>query len=400
MTRTEQRLLDAMRAKTSAVRDDALRPLTEPSKERSREHRGWLAPLAPLAAAVAVALVAVLAVTLTGSQHSSTSSGPAVPAPAAVQPSRPQFFTEVFGNYLQVRSVATGKVIGKLPMTEQELAVSWGIAAAPDGRTFYLVRSPSSSTRPVIYSFQVTGNDTVTPLRYVASGPSGDTGDVRGQGPVVSPDGTELALGMHTVAGYYDETDTIVVFDLRTGAYHLWRGGLPRTVKGVSLNIWDLSWSGTRRLDFISTWCTNVKWLYCGSGSAQVRELTVGPDGSSLAGSTVLIDLARFPDITDMVADQQGHLVIMQVSGQGKTPYGVPLKVSIDRVAAAGGAELRMLYRRIIPQEPGFAGPIIADPSGQYLMVWLPGRSGWLHDGTLHPLPVNQPYPFSTDFAW
>jgi hypothetical protein len=396
MTRTEQRLLDAMRAKTSAVRDDALRPLTGPLRERRRAHRGWLAPLA---AAVAVALVAVLAVTLTGGQHS-TSSGPAVPAPAAVQPSRPQFFTEVFGNYLEVRSVATGKVIGKLPMTEQELAVSWGIAAAPDGRTFYLVRSPSSRARPVIYSFQVTGNDTVTPLRYVASGPPGDTGDARGQAPVVSPDGTELALGMHTVAGYYDETDTIVVFDLRTGAYHLWRGGLPRTVKGVSLNIWDLSWSGTRTLDFVATWCLNVEWLYCGSGSAQVRALTAGPDGGSLAGSTVLIDLARFPDITDMVADQQGHLVIMQVSGQGKEPFGVPLKVRIDRVAAAGGAELQVLYRRTIPQSPGFVGPVVSDPSGQYLMVWLPSMSGWLHDGTLYPLPANQPSPFSTDFAW
>jgi hypothetical protein len=398
MTRTEERLLDALRAKTSAVRDEALRPLTEPPKERANQHRGWLAPIA---AAATVALVAVLAVTLTGGQPTSTSSGPAVPAPspATVQASRPQFFTEAVGNYLQVRSVATGKLIGRLRVTGLGLDVSWGVAAAPDGRTFYLVQAPSKSTRPVVYSFQVTGTGTVTPLRYVASGPSGDPGDAA-QEPVVSPDGTELALTMHTMPNYYDQTDTVVVFDLRTGAYHLWRGGLPRTVKGVSLNIWDMSWSGTSTLDFISTWCPNVEWLYCGSGSAQVRALTVGSDGGRLAASRVLIDLARFPDITDMVADQQGHLVIMQVSGHGKKPYGVPVKVSIDQVAAAGGAELHVLYRRTIPQPSSLIGPILGDPSGQYLMVWLPSTSGWLQDGTLHPLPAYEPYPFSTDFAW
>ena len=36
MTRTEQRLLDAMRAKTSAVRDDALRPLTGPLRHQGK----------------------------------------------------------------------------------------------------------------------------------------------------------------------------------------------------------------------------------------------------------------------------------------------------------------------------------------------------------------------------
>jgi hypothetical protein len=394
---TEDALTEALDAAAETIRQDTLRPL--PSTVRNTHRKGWLAPMA---AALAVTLVAVLAVTLTGSQHSTPSSHrPADSSSAPAQPSRPQFYIEAFGKDFQVRSVATGKLIGKVPVPAFETGEVWGVAAGPDGRTFYLVTSRGSTPQPWIYSFQVTAGGSVTRLRYVARGPVGGPGDVLSPHITVSPDGTELALTMHTVPNYFNETDTIVVVNLRTGAYHLWRGGLVRTIRGISLNIWDLSWSGARTLDFLATWCSNDEWLYCGTGSAQVRSLSIGPGGGSLAASTVLVDLSHFPDVVGMVADQRGHIAIMQVSGRG-LPKVRPV-VTIDRVAAASGAVIDRLFRHSYPASLNIVGQLTADPSGQYLLVWAsPTAFGWLDNATLHPLPGASVKPYLGPYvlAW
>ena len=415
MTRTEERLFDALLAKASAVRDEALRPLAEPqphakrsaAHRESRGHRGRRGWLAPLASAVAVMLVAALAVTLT-SIRPSTSSGPAGQAspPAAVAASRPPFFTEQVHSLLEVRSVANGKLIGQLPFGKDlGNAQFWGITAAPGGRTFYLVWAPFQRTaapvRPSIYSFQVTANDTVTPIRLVARGPAGGSGE--GASMAVSPDGTELALAMHTPGSYSSNVDTIVIFDLRTGAYHLWHGGLPGYVHTEGLNIWDLSWSGPRTVDFVASWCSNEEWLYCGSGTAQVRALNLGTGGGGgLKGTTVLIDLGRFPDVSAVIADQQGHIAIMQVSGRTESAnQRQPTEITINQVSASNGTLENVLYRHTFPFNPNPPGPMIGDPSGQYLMIWYSSpSSGWLRNGALHPLPANLPYPNPYGFAW
>jgi hypothetical protein len=394
---TEDALTDALDAAAETIRQDTLRPL--PGVVRNTRRKGWLAPLA---AAVAVVLVAVLAVTLTGGQRG-TSSGrrPASPSSRPAQTPRPQFYTETFRRSLQVRSVATGKLIGDVSVPAIESGEVWGVAAAPGGRTFYVVWSkfgPNVVQQPQIESFQVTGSGTVTRLRYVARGPADGPGDVLDPRVAVSPDGTELALTVHTERNYFQETDTIVVVDLRTGAYHLWRGGLVRTIKGASLDIWDLSWSGDSTLDFLASWCPNYVWHYCGSGSAQVRSLAIGPDGGSLAGSTVLVDLARFPDVVDVFADQQGHVTIMQVSGGGLPK--VRQVITIDQVAVPGGAVIGTLFRHSYPPNVNAYGQIAGDPSGQYLMIWTAFADGWLHDGSLHPLPGSARFPGPGLFAW
>jgi hypothetical protein len=404
MTRTEERLRDALHVRARAVRDDEVRPLAEPGTSAGRR-RGWLAPLA---AAVAVALVAVLAVTLTSGQRGTSSRpvGPATPAPA--QTATPQFFTEADGTSLQVRSVATGKLIGQLPGSVLNRIGFQQIAAAPDGRTFYLVGLMPrlhALPRDMIYTFTITGAGTVTPLRLVARGPFANLGEGDQQNIAVSPDGTELAFTTYIGSSFYDQVATIVVVDLRTGEYHLWRGGLRHIRARIYyLVLWDLSWSGTGTLDFVASWCGSDDWLYCGSGSAQLRELAIGPDGGSLAGSATLTDLGRFPDLVGVVADQQGHLTIMQVSPRGKGK--VREQVTIDQVAATSGA-VRVLYRHSFPWTGSNApygavcGPMLSDPSGQYLMVWGLGiTSGWLHDGTLQRLPANPPYPYPLGFAW
>jgi len=406
MSRTEERLRDALHAKAGTVRDDRLRPLAGPHSGRGWERRGWERRgwLAPLAAAVAVTLVAVLAIALTGSQGSGTSSGPVDPS-RQVGAHEPPFFTEFDAGQLQVRSTATGKLTGYAPLSSAlRKQQFWGITAAPDGRTFYAVWAPWQRTaalvRPSVYSFQVTASGMVTPLRLVARGPASGASPAGALDMAVSPDGSELALAAHTTHAYWSDTDTIIVFDLRTGVYHLWDGGLRRWIGTEGLNIWDLSWSGPGMLDFVTSWCANYEWLYCGAGTAQVRTLDVGSGGGSLRASTVLVDLGRFPDMVGAVADQQGHLAIMQATGKNSRGDMAPL-VTIDQVDAASGTVLRVLYQHKFPLNPNLFGPMLGDPSGQYLMIWAPtGVSGWLRDGTLHRLPANPPYPRAYGFAW
>ena len=75
MTRTEERLADALHACADRVHDDRLRPLPalkpgtgrEPRSERGGARRvAWRSWLVPAAAAVSVALVIGLAVAVTG----------------------------------------------------------------------------------------------------------------------------------------------------------------------------------------------------------------------------------------------------------------------------------------------------------------------------------------------
>jgi hypothetical protein len=113
----------------------------------------------------------------------------------------------------------------------------------------------------------------------------------------------------------------------------------------------------------------------------------------------VVIDLGLFPNTEGVVADQQGHLAIMQVFPRGV--QGAPVHVTVDQVGAASGAVLRVLYQHTYSWNPNQVGPIVGDPSGQYLMVWVfEITSGWLHDGALRRLPANKPYPYPMWFAW
>ncbi len=77
MTRTEERLRDALSASAGRVRDERLRPL--PTLEaKPRRHTAWLAPVA---AALSVLLIVALAVTLTGGGHEKAPSA-GLPPPA------------------------------------------------------------------------------------------------------------------------------------------------------------------------------------------------------------------------------------------------------------------------------------------------------------------------------
>jgi hypothetical protein len=143
----------------------------------------------------------------------------------------------------------------------------------------------------------------------------------------------------------------------------------------------------------VTSWCTNAIWLYCGPGTAQVRALNVVSDGGTLAASTVLNDLARFPLITQMIPDQHGHLTIMEMSGVTAATKWVT--VTVDQVSAASGAVLHVRYQQRFPAVNAASDHLASDPSGEYLLLWAdPGQHGWLDGGVVRPLPVSSVLPW------
>jgi hypothetical protein len=180
---------------------------------------------------VSVALVIGLALALTNVRGQL-----AGPAGSTAASGLPRYFaqfadTKGAGGSVEIRSVSTGAVVASAPSPRK---AGWPVladtmAAAPDGRTFYvayIAQHAGISPQTWIYRFSTTGSR-LTMIKGGVIPHSASTG-LRGS-MAVSPDGTKLAL---TVARPRHETgagpgtlDKIVVVDLRTGARSGWEGG-------------------------------------------------------------------------------------------------------------------------------------------------------------------------------
>ena len=143
MTRTEERLRDALSASAGRVRDNRLRPLpaleSEPRRSVLRKHMGWLGPAA---AALSVLLIVGLAVTVTGRSHQGrpSVSYPALPA------GFPKYFAQIAqipnpaGLGVVIRSTSTGAEVttALTPDIPDYRLTPLNVAIAPVGRTFYI----------------------------------------------------------------------------------------------------------------------------------------------------------------------------------------------------------------------------------------------------------------------
>src|SRR5436309_2974772 len=113
MTRTEERLRDALSASAGRVRDERLRPLptleAKPRRHTQRTHtqRTHTAWLAPVAAALSVLLIVALAVTLTGGGHEKAPSAGYRPLPAGFPKYFAQFAAQAGPDFV-IRSTSTG----------------------------------------------------------------------------------------------------------------------------------------------------------------------------------------------------------------------------------------------------------------------------------------------------
>jgi hypothetical protein len=435
MTRTEERLSDALHASADRVRDDRLRPLPESEPGVRREPRRGRAWLVPAAAAASVVLVIAVAVALVGGPRPapgadrSGSGGTGITAAEVPRyfaffnmPNEHEFFWQVI-----VLSTVTGAEIARTPVLDNPSADPVSIAAAPDDRTFYVDYRVGTQTR--IYTFSIPARGRTAPITLIQGGVVTDTAgagyppSLSGDQLAVSPDGTRLALSTGTagrVIQDQDQANRIVVINLRTGAHSRWQGGLDRL--GKSFGIINLSWAdGGRSLVFLAQWCDDDGPAvnadpngYCsgadtryGYRDAEVWSLNATSGGGRLNdGRLLLRQSAQYPTIAQAIAGPGG-------TGLTAVVFTGPIDLSdragqwhdleIDQISAEGVLE-RTDYRASHPQMAFTPGTTMLDwdPSGKYL-IFTDGNQplfAWVGDGTLHRLPFPSPVHAKVGFWW
>ena len=393
MTRTEERLTDALGAAVSGLREDTLRPLATPA----RRDRRWARWLAPAAAAAAVTLVVSLAAVLTG--HS-----PALPGPAAGTSGVPRYYADMdFHGQAVVRATATGAVTGTVPVPRLADPPDGDITAAANGTFFVAAFASPSQER--IYRFEVTSAGQVSGFAPVPGG--GALGsDVNAM--AASPDGSRLAVA--TKGGPFGPA-RITVIDTATGRRTVWQGGLARRgYRGFDIS--SLSWSSDQQeLAFTVQWCKpfEVNSQVCekaamgGRRAAQVRALDPAARGGRLgSGRLLLRQSARYPYIASAALSPDGTTItalVLHGPVRVSSPGTVPDHLSVVQISAATGRQLRVLYRRLTG--PTFVWQLSPDASArQWLLDGVDvygggdgprsqsrlGFNGWIGNGRLHQL--------------
>jgi hypothetical protein len=433
MTRTEERLRDALQASATRVQDDRLRrlPGLEPQTERTaRRRQAWRAWLIPAAAAASVALVASLAVALTGGPRPAVRDGQ---SPTGTEsPHVPRYFADFSGRELgqpigvAVYATSDGKFVGRALQPE---APGWtlepdAVAAAPGGRKFYVEydadRPGKSSVAQVwVYSFGFTSAGAVTPMTRIKGGVlSGQAGLGTGGPMAVSPDGTKLALTADTTVDLNYNTqgysDKIVIIDLRTGRQSVWQGGMYRTGKVFSIP--SLSWTADgQSLVYLALWCNFPGATNPCTGTSgpdgyrytQVRSIRVASDGGTLSSGLLLLSQsARYPVIVAAVAGPDGSdLSVLVLSGRVNAS-GEWSRVTVEHAAIGNGPVLGVDYgaaTRGVGGKPDWTW-LSADPSGRYLLFSYQATgglvTGWIGQGRVHLVPVKQPYSGYLITAW
>src|SRR5450755_1307712 len=145
MTRTEERLADALHASADRVRDERLRPFPSVEPDAglgARRRAAWRAWLVPVAAAASVALIIGLAVAVTGAPQQAGKLPEVLRAVHRLQTARPDhagaFHLDRVGGRVGAVSQDAGLVAG--PPRGRRLA----------GRPYVLRRLPGVQRREVV----------------------------------------------------------------------------------------------------------------------------------------------------------------------------------------------------------------------------------------------------------
>jgi len=410
MTRTEERLADALAAVARGVREETLPPLG--GRDTARGGRGtaqwrharrkWARWLAPVAAAAAVTLVVILASTVHLFAPRQQPGGTARP-PGGL----PRYYVSAESTGIQVRKTATGAVtarIGLFAGSPGPAAFVMGLAAGDNGREFvaeYTGQGPNGGIETWLYSFHLTGAGRVGGLALVKGGLL--PGLQGGSAVAVSPDGSKVALTVYRPVRFRQpDLLQIAVINLRTGARSYWAGGLDRP--GFHVSIPSISWApGGDSLVFLSQWCRAVTPTgFCGPGvpAPQVRTLRVTGGGGQLSSGRVLLHgLVELSNVVQALLTPDGKAVdVVALSGQyrGKA-HPVPQDLLLARLPLTPGGHARLLYH----SDHGVvrSGGVVflsSDASGRYLLL-TSRRNGWIDHGRLRPLA--QPSGAFTD-AW
>ena len=402
MTRTEERLADALGAAARTVREDTLRPLTvpEPGHRRPTSRPGWLAPVA---AAVGVALViglAVLAAQVSGRRT----------VPAGLPSGTPRYYVQTgrAGGRPVVRSTATGAVTGTVPVPASN-ALGYDLVTADRNGTFFAVAAPALNRGERLYKFRLTRTGRVTGFSAISVGALATT-TWAADALAVSPDGSRIAVGMRFVAPpvlcrqlcpQQPGPDYVLAINLTTGHRTVWRWHRGPVVRSFAVE--SLSWtSDDRTLALMGQWCdTGRTNETCAPGfrGQEVEALHPAAGGGELGGPGLLDSVGPRSEIVQAQISPDGRTVTAVVlSGRVPAVGHVRRYLSVDRVSLVRGhlnQVQSVLYQRRLTDtlDSGEVPDLIAlsqDATGQHMLVSGPGFNGWIHDGRLVPLtPVN-----------
>jgi hypothetical protein len=431
MTRTEERLGDALAASARALREDTLRPLAVP--QRRKPGRPWLAPVA---AAAAVTLVAGLRATVGGLLPGSGGG----PSAAVAAPYRYYVQADLDGHLL-VRSTATGAVSDRIAYrVPTGYPGGYPIVASAGHGTFFVAayeRGPGER----IYRFRLTGAGRISGFTQVPGTVLGTLRQV--DALAASPDGSQLAIGVTSLrpadvsqvatggtslgpADVYTPNgpvaplpDEILVINSATGAQRVWRAGMRRL--GNAFSVADLSWTGDgRELVAFGAWChipedAAQDCLEARNGPAEVLALDPGSGGGRLdSGHLLLRQSARYPDIVQAVISLDGSTITALVLtgpyvGSHDVSGGLPDNLSLEQVSVATGRLVGVLYRRHMGPTSGEVGApdplaLVRDGAGRHWILeggisggsgYDNGFNGWIDHGRLIPLQPADGYEAS-----
>jgi hypothetical protein len=410
MTRTEERLADALGRVASSIPDESLRQLklAEPQAAGPGTRGGLTRWLAPAAAAAAVLVVVGVVASVTRP----SSGAPARPfRDAATAASPPPYFVSIVGphaNLIEVRVTATGRVTDAVQPPRGSYATGpyafWqyfspSAVAAGGDLVFVVAYNNPVLRRTVLYRFGLTKAGKVTGFRPV---PGGALPGLTNPALAVSADGTQVAVGgtpdPKHLNDYYSAVAPalIDVVNLRTGARRGWQGGMIRP--GWQLSIPSVAWTPDgRSLVYVAQWCRPVLTVpdsaTCGGGSgpavapqgpaADVEEISVAGGTGLLSSAHLLLrGSASYPDILQAVVSPGGEVVAL--AARGRHPY-------LLQFAVPSGRLQHVLYNGSyvygLTVSLGLASAALSsDGSGRYftLSVNLGTPTGWVARGQYH----------------
>jgi hypothetical protein len=420
MTRTEERLADALDAAARAMPEEDMRPFIVPVRRQPR-----LAWAAPAASAAGLLLVVGLAVAVAGHLPGSGQLNSAVSTP-------PRYYVEadLNGDPPVVRSTAAGSVTATVRVPHvSNAAESYVVTAAANGLFF-------AATGARIYRFRLTASGQVSGLEPVRSGLPG--GNWTPAAMAASPDGSRVAValwstnasastscsgdsacststlaasstglsGLGSVVAEAD--DQIDVVSTATGATSRWAGGIGQ---GYSFSVISLSWTRNGdELAYFGQWCPQhgantttscLEGTGTGGAKAQLRTLNLASNGGSLTSGQSLFSVsAKYPFVPQAMISADGSAIIAVVATGPPTRGAAatrPLtQVAVEQIPLAAAKQPSVLYSRPVSESTLFT--LSTDATDQHWMFsgacsdrpCTNGFNGWINNGRLVPLqPTN-----------
>ena len=412
MTRTEERLADALDAAARAVPEHTMRPLRVP--ERDARRRVWVAPVAAAASLLLVVGLATVAV------HAHGPGGPGSSLATAPAPDRYYVVADLDGDRPVVRSTATGQVTATVPVPRSPHAPEYGLVAAAPGDVFFVAAWVPNASGEKIYRFRVTAAGRVSGFAAVPGGVLGGA-EWSADAMAASPEGDQVAIAFSFIGPVGNcgmagkpacppaRPDYIVVLNTVTGTKGVWQGGLSELGKWFSVG--DLSWADDgHELVFFGQWCVQGDWEpgseSCGTDRvAEARTLDPAAAGGRLSSGRLLLgQSARYPYIAQAVISPDGSTITAIVltgrtTGNPNISGMFPDHLAVEQISARTGQLLRVLYRRelgdtsevnLVPDPLA----LMPDPAGQHWLLNVgicsgsctTGINGWIDDGTLVPV--------------